>query len=129
MAYRKPQQKPMQLRDNLRMYRRRMGMTQQEVADRLGVSRTSYTKYETGVCEPGLEMVIQLAKMFGTDINTLFSDRPETAAVRDAAGEELSAEERDILLAYRSLKNENKDKAWEYIGNLRSKELKEKNNS
>lgn len=40
---------------NLRFLRKKQEYTQQEIADRLGINRTTYTKWEKGVCEPGLK--------------------------------------------------------------------------
>lgn len=34
---------------NLRFLRKKQEYTQQEIADRLGINRTTYTKWETGV--------------------------------------------------------------------------------
>ena len=39
--------------ENLIKLRKNKGFTQQQVASKLGIDRTTYTKYETGVSEPG----------------------------------------------------------------------------
>ncbi|MGL5149652.1 MAG: helix-turn-helix domain-containing protein [Clostridium sp.] len=46
-------------------------LTQEEIADKLNVSRTTYANWETGRAEPGLEMIISLANVFGVSIDYL----------------------------------------------------------
>ncbi len=47
-------------------------MTQQEVADKLKISRNAISKYETGSLEPNLETIGKLCEILDTDPNTLF---------------------------------------------------------
>lgn len=42
---------------NIAAYRKMCGFTQQQVADMLNLNRTTYTKYETGVSEPSIEIM------------------------------------------------------------------------
>ena len=53
----------------LRTLRKQQGWTQKEVADKLGIHCTTYTKYETGASEPNFEMLNKLADLYdiGTD--------------------------------------------------------------
>ena len=52
----------------LRSLRKQQGLTQKEVADKLGIHCTTYTKYETGASEPSFEMLNKLADLY--DIST-----------------------------------------------------------
>lgn len=61
--------------DNLRKYRAKSGMTQQEVANKLEIERSTYTKYETAVSEPSFDMLQRIANVFNTDFNNLFEDK------------------------------------------------------
>ena len=56
---------------NLAFYRKMAGLTQQQVADALNLNRTTYTKYETGASEPGIEMLKRIAVVLDTDISLL----------------------------------------------------------
>lgn len=47
------------------------GMTQQDVADRLGVSRSTVIKWEGGNVEPKELVVYALAKLFNVEIDTI----------------------------------------------------------
>lgn len=51
---------------NLAAARKRAGLTQQELADRLGVARSTINMYELGNREPKDEMVEKLAEALGT---------------------------------------------------------------
>ena len=46
-------------------YRKKNMMTQEELADRLGVSRQTITKWEKGTILPSLEYLIDLSRLFG----------------------------------------------------------------
>ena len=59
--------------DNLRQLRLKKGYTQEQVAITLGINRTTYTKYETGVTQPNLEQLKKLSELFEVDYNTLLN--------------------------------------------------------
>lgn len=56
---------------NLKYLRSRFGYTQDYVANYLSVTRTTYTKWETGVSQIEYGMLLQLAKLYNTDFNEL----------------------------------------------------------
>lgn len=47
----------------MKMRRAQCGLTQQEIADRLGIDRTTYTKYESGKSEPNFEMLQKISSI------------------------------------------------------------------
>lgn len=47
--------------DNLNKYRKQKGLSQEELAFRLGVSRQSVSKWESGQSTPELERIIEIA--------------------------------------------------------------------
>ena len=49
----------------LKAHRTRCKMTQEFVADQLGVSRQTVSKWETGVSDPSTSHLLRLAKLFG----------------------------------------------------------------
>ena len=55
----------------LKRYREKEGLSQAELAERLGISRSSVSMYERNEREPDFEMEERIADLFGTDINTL----------------------------------------------------------
>lgn len=60
-----------QLNDMLVFLRKRKGLSQQELADRLKISRSTIGMYETGKREPDLETLEALADFYNVDMNTL----------------------------------------------------------
>ncbi|MFI3325685.1 MAG: helix-turn-helix transcriptional regulator [Clostridia bacterium] len=60
--------------NNLKQIRIKRKMTQADVAKVLNVSRSTYTYYETGKCEPNLKTIKKLAVIFKISINYLFKD-------------------------------------------------------
>lgn len=59
------------LRDNLRILRRRKGLTQQQVASALNISRGRYSKWEDSDNQPSLTMLVALARHFHLTVDEL----------------------------------------------------------
>lgn len=51
--------------------RKKLGLSQQELANRLGMTRSAISMYETGQREPDLETLEIFADFFNVDMNTL----------------------------------------------------------
>lgn len=56
----------------LKMHRARLGLTQADLADRVGVSRKTINTVENGVFIPSTVLALKLAKALGTPVETLF---------------------------------------------------------
>ena len=59
----------MQLR--LRELRESRNLSQQTIADSIGCSSVTYSRYETGQREPSLDMLVELAKFFNVSVDYL----------------------------------------------------------
>jgi transcriptional regulator with XRE-family HTH domain len=59
--------------ENLRKARREKKLTQQQVADLLGVAKSTYCQYETGASEPNILRLKKLAKILKS-IGIVFND-------------------------------------------------------
>lgn len=57
--------------NNLKLFRKRNGYTQEQVAERLGVSRQAVAKWERGESLPDIENVIALADMYEITVDSL----------------------------------------------------------
>ena len=55
------------LGEALKAHRQQSGMTQEYVAEALGVSRQAVRKWETGSAEPSTSNLLALAKLYGVD--------------------------------------------------------------
>ena len=62
----------MRVSNRLRVFRAEHQWTQGEVAERLGVSRQAINAVENGKYDPGISLVLQLARLFGTTVEQLF---------------------------------------------------------
>lgn len=61
----------MYVKSNIKLLRKRKGRTQDEVANYLGMIRSTYSGYENGVSEPGIDALMLFSKYFGVAIDTL----------------------------------------------------------
>ena len=103
---RKPQGMPTSLFGaRLRMLRRKAKWTQQVMADRLSIHRTTYTKYETGVVTPDHQGLVSLAALYGVTVDYLLGREDGEIIVTDNGGEKmrLSLQEQQLLQLFRQL--------------------------
>ena len=56
---------------NISIFRKQMGLTQQELADGAGVSQKAIDYWEKDKYEPKLSSLVKLAKFFGVTIDYL----------------------------------------------------------
>lgn len=59
------------LADALKAQRTAHGMTQEQVAEALDVTRQAVSKWETGAAEPSTSNLLALAKLYGIDLGEL----------------------------------------------------------
>ena len=76
--------------------RRRAGMSQEQLADRLGVTRQSVSKWESGTAMPELVKLISLSEIFGVSVDYLVKDYLEEPEGADG-GDDLSAQQAERL--------------------------------
>ncbi|MDE7365664.1 MAG: helix-turn-helix domain-containing protein [Ruminococcus sp.] len=74
--------------DNLKILRKKMGLTQEEIAEKLGVSRQAVAKWERGDTMPDIESCIKLADIYGITVDLL---------VRNAGAEEHTGDGKHIF--------------------------------
>lgn len=66
----------MDLSKRLMELRMKNGLTQGQVADAVGVSRQSISKWELGEAAPGAEKMKKLSEFYGLSVDDLLSDDP-----------------------------------------------------
>ena len=59
--------------DNLKKIRKENNLSQEQLADKLGVSRQSVSKWESSAAYPEMDKVLQLCKMFNLNIDELLN--------------------------------------------------------
>ena len=63
--------------------REQSGLTQQQMADKLGISRSAIGMYEKGEREPNFETLELIADTFNVDMNFLLGKKPTTEVIPD----------------------------------------------
>ena len=64
------------LKDNLAMLRNIHGFSQEAIAEKIGISRQAYAKWESGATVPDIEKCRLLAEVYGTTIDSLVRTEP-----------------------------------------------------
>ena len=113
------------LAERLLILRRERGLTQEEVAEKIGVSNKTYSKWETGSTSPDLETLVKLAQTFGVTTDGLLGlsdSRP--VSFEEAAQAEVERNldnpvktlfrmyEALIRLSHRYLEDEEEKRKW-----------------
>lgn len=130
------EQSPSSVSRRLRELRTVAGMTQREVAEHLGIQRSTYAYYETGAIEPSLPLLQSLAAEYRVSVGYLLGHETtaSTLPLHQAAhnpleGAELMAEctreERRFLSMLRRMNNAQVKELDEFCLNILSATLAE----
>ncbi|MBP3572856.1 MAG: helix-turn-helix domain-containing protein [Clostridia bacterium] len=84
------------LSENIRRLRRAAGLSQEELAGRLGVSRQSVSLWEQGVTNPTVENIYAMAEVLGVSFNELMAAPADPAPTPE--GETVTARSYDELM-------------------------------
>lgn len=60
--------------ENFKAARKESGLTQQQLADMLGMSRTSISKYESGAGFPHAETLLKFCEIFKVSLDAMFKE-------------------------------------------------------
>lgn len=61
------------MKNRLKVLRAEHNLTQEDLAQRVGVSRQAINAIETGKYDPSLPLAIKLGKLFGKPVEDIFS--------------------------------------------------------
>lgn len=86
----------MKIGKTIRQYRKQKNLTQEEVANYLGVTSTAVTKWESETSYPDITLLAPLARILGIDVDTLLSFHEE---MTDAEVERLIRELTESITA------------------------------
>ena len=70
----------LQTAQRLLEYRKSSGLSQEELAERIGVSRQAVSKWERGEASPDTDNLIALSEVYGVTLDELTKGKPETAS-------------------------------------------------
>ena len=73
--------------EKLQYLRKEQNWTQEQLADQIGISRQSLSKWELGAATPDTEHVVRLSRLFSVSTDTLLlDDAPFPPSAVQAAG-------------------------------------------
>jgi len=121
--------------ERLKLLRKTCGYSQQNIANILGIDRTTYSSYERGITIPDAELCFTLSKIYNlTPIDlfdaesTIFSDIEDRVIFNFKPSQEdkdiieniakLTKEERQLICYFRSLTNEQRAKLSKAISEI-----------
>jgi len=90
----------MLLNQRLKHFRTSSGLTQQQVADVLGLDRSTYAYYESGKTTPDIKSVNKLLKIFNISYYELMEEPDPTVVTVSDPDAEVEEEEEDALHIY-----------------------------
>jgi transcriptional regulator with XRE-family HTH domain len=67
---------------NLHKARKKKGLTQEELAEKLGMSRLEYLRIENGYKDPKISIAREISHFFGETIDYLFENEVESSGDR-----------------------------------------------
>ncbi|MBQ3491428.1 MAG: helix-turn-helix transcriptional regulator [Oscillospiraceae bacterium] len=73
----------LKLHDTISFYRKQQNLTQEALAQKLGVTNQSVSKWESAQCYPDISLIPQLADIFGISIDELFGKEPCISGLKD----------------------------------------------
>ncbi len=72
--------------ENLQFIRSRAGITQEQLAEQLEVSRQTVSKWESGASFPEMDTLLRICDLYDTNLDTLLRGSMEAASVEDTVG-------------------------------------------
>lgn len=94
----------MEFKDSLREARKAAGLTQEQVAEMMNITKSTYCGYETGKRQPDVAKIKQISNILGIPADKLLQTGHASDISRDQKEDELvqmfkslTSEERDIV--------------------------------
>ena len=88
----------MAFNERLKEARLKAGLTQDQLVQKAGIKKSTYSGYETGKSEPPMAYIAKFMELLGVDANFLFQDEMDKVDLLI-----LSLEEQEGIKKYRSL--------------------------
>lgn len=97
---------------NIRAYRQDIGLTLDELAERVGLTKSTLSRYETGAYEPSHEAVLDIAEALDVHPALLYGF---VDVSYDSWFNELPADQQSLLMMFSSLDPSQKKQVLDYI--------------
>ena len=99
----------MEFNNKLYALRKQKGFSQEELANRLNVSRQTVSKWEVGDSTPDMEKLVAISDLFGISLDELVLDKaPEPAPAPQTAKSELYTDIKEKVLTDKNRKKAKK---------------------
>ncbi len=116
--------------EKLRYVRHNCGLSQRQVANAMGLNRTTIGSWESGRTEPSLDKIVKLAQIFRIDPTEILPNESSPAPFKDPENDEskgkpiysLTKEEQQLLVSFRLLSDEQRADVLAKITNIAHKE-------
>ena len=105
----------MSFEGRLRQAREMAGLTQQDLAEKLGVTKNSISNYENGVSSPKWDVLVKIFDVLCVDPNFLYQDDFSSELTEAHV---LTPQQSTLLAAFDQLNEEGQTKAVEYLEDL-----------
>ena len=128
------------IQHNISIYRKKAGLTQEELAEKLHVKKTSLASWEQGKSLPDIDTIFALCKILNIDLASISGFEVDTppssectfktvveqlnamsnysAQVGSELAVSLSADETQLITDYREFNDEGKEKVRDYVADL-----------
>lgn len=106
---------------NLKELRNKKGVSQQKLADDIGVSQQSVNKYENHNVEPDINTLMSIADYFSTSVDYLVGHTEIERIIENVQPNDLNSDEQSLIIAYRSLGKKEKESIRMIIENYLNK--------
>ena len=100
----------------LRELREKHGFLQKDIADRLKVNRTTYTKWESGASEPSIPDLCILADIFSCSVDYLIEHTDVSVLPYD--NESVSSDDLELIARFRMLNAKGRSLVSGYLNML-----------
>lgn len=97
--------------EQLKIYRKKKNYTQQQIAEMLGLTKSTYSLYESGKVEPNVDRIRKLANILGTSSDILL----------ETDFEEITQEEKNLIATIRKLNEADQKEVINFVDYKNSK--------
>lgn len=106
---------------NLKELRTQKHISQQQLADIIGISQQSVNKYENHGVEPDIDTLIKIAEYFNTSVDYLIGNTDINRIIENVEKYDLNTEESELIDGFRKLNKPEKESIKIIINNYLGK--------
>ena len=99
------------LQENIKLFRKERGLTQEELAIRVNVVRQTVSKWEKGLSVPDADMLQRIGEVLEVSVSQLLGEEKEMEQGRNEVAEQLSRINEQL-----AIKNRRAKRLWTVVG-------------